>query len=79
MKAEVKFKDIKNRKDYLSFDKQTAISAEGEIFNIGDLCQHDDKDVGIATIQSFYFDFETMDVGVNTEKGSARISFITKI
>lgn len=79
MNKEINFTNINYRKDYLSVDKLTAISAEGEIFEIGDVVKHDDKEAGQATIKSFYFNYETNDVGVNTEKGSSNICFITKI
>ena len=75
----IKFTKVENRVDYLSVDKSKAISAHGEIFTVGDLVEHEDKNAGTATIQSFVFDFETNDVVANTEKGSARICFINKV
>jgi NADH dehydrogenase FAD-containing subunit len=75
----IKFDNVENRTDYLSVDKSKAISAHGEIFTVGDLVKHDDKEAGTATIQSFAFDYESNDVIANTEKGSARICFITKV
>jgi len=75
----IKFKNVENRIDYLSVDKNKAISAHGEIFTVGDLVEHDDDEAGTATIKSFSFDYETNDVVANTEKGSARICFITKV
>lgn len=76
---QIKFNNIENRTDYLSVDKTKAISAHGEIFTVGDLVKHDDKEAGTATIQSFAFDYESNDIVANTEKGSARICFITKV
>jgi hypothetical protein len=75
----VNFKEIKHRQDYLSVDKLTAISSNGEILGVGDLVEHDDKEAGTATIQSFAFDYELNEVIANTEKGSAHISFIFKV
>lgn len=75
----IKFNNVENKTDYLSVDKTKAISAHGEIFTIGDLVEHDDKEAGTATIQSFAFDYESNDVVANTEKGSARICFISKV
>ena len=75
----INFNEINNRKDFLSVDEQTAISAHGEIFNIGDLVRHQDTEVGNATIQSFELDKQSNDVRANTEKGWARICFISKI
>lgn len=75
----VKFDNIENRIDYLSVDKSKAISAHGEIFTVGDLVEHQDKEAGTATIKSFAFDYESNDVVANTEKGSARICFISKV
>lgn len=73
------FKNVKHRQDYLSTDNLTAISSNGEILEVGDLVEHDDKEAGTATIQSFTFDYESNEVVANTEKGSAHISFIFKI
>lgn len=73
------FKEIKHKQDYLSVDKKTAISSNGEILEVGDLVEHDDKEAGTATIKSFAFDYERNEVVANTEKGSAHISFIYKI
>ena len=76
---QTKFKEVKHRQDYLSVDKLTAISSNGEILGVGDLVEHDDKEAGTAIIQSFAFDYESNEVIANTEKGSAHISFIFKV
>ena len=39
----INFKNVNHRKDYLSVDKLTAISAEGELFEVGDLVEVVDK------------------------------------
>jgi len=75
----INFSKIENRVDYTSLDKTKAISAEGELFTIGDVVQHEVEEAGTATIKSFSFDYETNDVIANTEKGSVRICFITKV
>jgi len=75
----IQFKEVKHRQDYLSVDKLTAISSNGEILEVGDLVEHDDKEAGTATIKSFAFDYESNEVLANTEKGFAHISFIFKV
>jgi hypothetical protein len=75
----INFNNVENRIDYLSIDKYKAISAHGEIFTIGDLVEHEDKEAGTATIQSFSLDYKSNDVVATTEKGSARICFISKV
>lgn len=69
--------EVKNRKDFLSVDKLTAISSEGEIFNIGDKVKHTGDDENrIGVIDKFSLNTESMDVIAHTEHGSARISFL---
>lgn len=76
--SEIYFKESSNRKDFLSVDEKTAISAHGEIFNIGDLVEHEDEEAGVATINSFSLDKQSNDVKAHTEKGWTRICFIKK-
>ena len=71
--------EIKNRKDYISVDKQTVISGDGEILNIGDIVNHDDENAGTAIIKSFDLDIQTNDIIAITDKGKARICYLTKI
>lgn len=52
----INFKNVNHRKDYLSVDKLTAISAEGELFEIGDLVETDDPKLGKDTITHFTLD-----------------------
>lgn len=75
----IKFKKVENRIDYLAVDNKTAISAEGELFTISDLVKHDDKSAGTATIKKFSIDKSTNDVIAHTEKGKAKICFISKV
>lgn len=70
--------ELKNRKDFLSVDKQTAISSEGMFFNIDDKVKHESAGEQVATIESFSLNEETMDVIAQTNLGTARISFLYK-
>lgn len=74
----VYFKEIKYRKDYISVDKQTVISAEGHILQVGDLVSHDDENAGTAIINSFELEDKTNDIIAITTRGRARISYLTK-
>lgn len=73
------FKNIDNRVDFLSVCRTKAISAEGELFTVGDLIKHDSKKNETAIIQNFTIDEENGGIIVNTDKGWARIFFITKV
>jgi hypothetical protein len=66
------------RKDFLSCDRKTAISAEGDVFNIGDLVEHDGGD-GQSNILEFLVDEAGCDVFAQTTLGLARISFLYKV
>ncbi len=69
--------ELKNRKDYLSVDRTTAISSEGDVFNVGDEVKHEgDNENKVGTISSFSLNHETMDVIAHTEHGHGRISFL---
>jgi hypothetical protein len=76
---EINFKQIKYRKDFLSVDGKTAISAEGEIFDIGDVVKHDSQGDEVAIIKNFRTDETSMDVIAQTNLGSARICFLNKV
>jgi hypothetical protein len=54
--------------DYISVDQQSAISASGEEFVVGESVGHQDKDAGIAN-----------EVLVLTDKGHAHLPFIEKL
>ena len=49
----IDFKNVNHRKDYLSVDKLTAISAEGQLFEVGDIVETDDPKLGTSTITHF--------------------------
>jgi hypothetical protein len=78
MEAEIKFKKLQHRKDFLSVDQKTAISAEGEIFEVGDSVKHESQGDEIAEIKSFRLNVDSMDVVAQTNLGEARICFIYK-
>ena len=72
----IDFKNVNHRKDYLSVDKLTAISAEGQLFEVGDIVETDDPKLGTSTITHFTLDEESCDVKAHTEKGWNRICFL---
>ena len=74
----VNFKNIQDRQDYLSVDKLTAISSNGEILHVGDIVKHESEGDDLATIKSFKLDEENLEVIACTTKGEAHISFIYK-
>jgi hypothetical protein len=67
--------DVEFRQDYLNIDKSVAISAEGDIFKVGDYVGHDGSEKN-AIINSFFINEETFDVMARTTEGIARISFM---
>ena len=75
----INFKNVNHRKDYLSVDKLTAISAEGELFEVGDLVETDNPELGTAIISHFTLDEESCEVKAHTEKGWNHICFIYKV
>jgi hypothetical protein len=75
----IDFKNVNHRKDYLSVDKLTAISAEGELFEVGDLVETDDPKLGTSIITHFTLDEESCDVKGHTEKGWNRICFLSVV
>lgn len=73
----VEFKEVRERQDYISIDRRTAISAEGEIFHVGDMVKHTGKDDNdTAIIESFTINEDSYDIEALTTKGRAKISFI---
>lgn len=81
MKREtIKIQDSNLRQDYISVDLQTAISAEGYVFKVGDRVFHEaDEEETVATIQLFDCDRKTNDIIAITHKGKGRISFLTVV
>lgn len=79
MNTIIDFQKIDNRKDFLSVDKLTAISAQGEIFTVGDLVEHDDENAGQAIIKHFELDEKSNEVKAITDNGWAHICFISKV
>ena len=67
------------RKDFISIDGLTAISAEGDVFNIGDIVIHDGDELERpAMILGFEINKETYDVIAMSIYGVSRISFLIK-
>lgn len=71
-------KELKLRRDFLSVDEKVAISAHGEIFEVGDKVKHESQGDEIAEILSFELDKVTNDVVARTNLGTAKICFIYK-
>ena len=67
------------RKNFLSVDKQHAISSYGQLFVVGEVVGHDDEKAGQAKITSFEFDEKSNEVKANTEKGYAHLDFLVKL
>lgn len=66
--------------NFLSVDKQHAISSYGQFFTIGEIVGHDQGETaGTATILSFEFDEPYNEVKANTDKGYAHLDFLVKI
>jgi hypothetical protein len=77
--ARVDIKTIKFRKDYLSVDTLTAISSEGEIFEVGDKVKHEGDPLNkIGTIERFHLNLSRNEIEAVTEHGVASISFLYK-
>lgn len=72
------FENVEHRKDFLSVDQQTAISAHGEIFKVGDTVNHESQEYETAVIQHFYIDIQNYEVRAQTTKGNAAIVFLYK-
>jgi len=71
------FNKLKDRQDYISVDKSTAISAEGEIFHVGDTVYHEgDFKNKPGVIQKFELDTEDNSILAFTEHGTGHISFL---
>lgn len=72
----MKIKELKE--DFINLDKTRAISAEGDIFKIGDKVCHEGSEVKeeVGVIISFSVNTDTNDVIAFTDKGSGRISFM---
>jgi hypothetical protein len=77
--ARVDIKTIKFRKDYLSVDTLTAISSEGEIFEVGDKVKHEGDSLNrVGTIEKFHINSTKNEVEAVTEHGIGSISFLYK-
>ena len=76
---EINFKNVHDRKDYLSVDGKNAISAHGEIFHLNDKVRHESEGTDEAIINKFSLDRVSNDVIAHTTRGTARICFIYKV
>jgi hypothetical protein len=70
--------DIKDLKeDFINLTKTKAISAEGNLFVIGDVVNHEDeKAPKNGVITRFTINEDTNDVIAHTQHGQGRISFL---
>ena len=65
--------------NYISTDKQSAISSIGELFKVGEKTRHQHNEAGTATIQSFEVDEKQNEVEAYTDKGMAHLDFLVKL
>ncbi len=66
------------RKNYLSVDKQTAMTSYGEFFEVGEKVAHEDYEAGVAIINEFIVDVDKNEIKVITDKGYAGLDFLIK-
>lgn len=79
-KSKYMIQELENRINYISVDKQTAMSSLGEFFKVGELVKHDaGEDAGKATIISFTPEIEGNEIRVDTNKGFAHLDFLVKL
>ena len=69
---------MKNQ-NFISVDKQTALSSYGEMFIVGEIVNHQDEDAGTAIITSFEPSVERNEIKVHTNKGYAHLDFLEKL
>lgn len=61
---------------FVSVDRQTAISSAGQGFRVGEQVAHQDADAGVATILPFEPDEHRNETKVHTNKGYAYLGFL---
>ena len=66
------------RQNFISVDLKMARSSYGEYFIIGELVNHQDKEVGEAIINRFEIVTEMNEIKVYTTKGYAYLDFLVK-
>lgn len=67
------------RKNFISVDKESALSSYGTRFEVGEEIAHEDGEVGQAIIEAFEAIEEDNEVRVYTNKGWAHLDFIKKL
>lgn len=67
------------KQNFISVDRQTAISSYGEVFSVGEVVGHEDENTGEATIESFTLMVSENEIRVETDKGFAHLDFIVKL
>lgn len=76
----VKFDKLEHRKDYISADKQVAITESGEILQVGDTVEFDTYEIpGQVTIQSFSMHEKLNEIVAHTDKSTAMITYMYKV
>ena len=77
MKEKINFKNVKNRKDFLSIDDKTAISSYGDVFNIGDEVSHK-GDISNKKVKILRFEINkvTQDIIAHYKEGASTISLL---
>ena len=77
MKEKINFKNVKNRKDFLSIDDKTAISSYGDVFNIGDKVSHK-GDISSKKVKILRFEINigTQDIIAHYKEGASTISLL---
>lgn len=65
-------------RNFISTDKQEAISSYGQHFHLNEVVRHEDNSVGEATILEFQVDEQSNEVTAVTSKGKAHIDFLVK-
>tara|TARA_R110000772_G_scaffold72323_2_gene157792 strand:- start:1922 stop:2173 length:252 start_codon:yes stop_codon:yes gene_type:complete len=70
-------KEMLTRQNFLSVDKKTARSSEGEFFTIGDECGHEGA-TDLAVIYGFVEEVDVNEIKVFTSKGHCHLDFLVK-
>jgi hypothetical protein len=67
------------KQNFVSADHKTAISSDGEYFQVGDIVEHQDVEAGQATIQKFGIENQKHEIIARTDKGYAGLDYLIKI
>ena len=74
----VNMENISKRQNFISVDNNTVMNSYGNIFTVGEVVRHEDKEAGFATILSFEPRIDENEITVHTNKGFAHIDFLVK-